>query len=144
MVEVGSDVLDAWNDLKNDHTPTSWVLFGYDETGKNVVLHSKGEDGIHGFKASLAEDKIYFGGFRLTAVDADSRRAKFVYITWVGERVAPLKRAKVSGHKPILVSKLTGIHVEFHATEPRDFDEDIVKDKILASCGAHKPTSFEF
>lgn len=42
---------------------------------------------------------MHYGYLRVVSGDSESKRSKFVFISWVGEKVGPLKRAKVSVHK---------------------------------------------
>lgn len=43
-----------------------------------------------------------FGFVRITTGDAMSKRAKFTLITWIGENVSGLQRAKISTDKTLV------------------------------------------
>lgn len=47
------------------------------------------------------DNNILYGFLRLTKTDdgGDSKRVKFVFLTWVGESASPLKKGKVTVHK---------------------------------------------
>ena len=47
----------------------------------------------------LKEDERIYGYFKVTWGDDEAKREKFIFLTWVGERVPPLKKARVSTDK---------------------------------------------
>ncbi|KAL0167788.1 hypothetical protein M9458_036010, partial [Cirrhinus mrigala] len=47
-------------------------------------------------------DNRLFGFVRITTGDAMSKRAKFTLITWIGENVSGLQRAKISTDKTLV------------------------------------------
>lgn len=50
----------------------------------------------------LSDDARLFGFVRITTGDAMSKRAKFTLITWIGENVSGLQRAKISTDKTLV------------------------------------------
>ena len=74
------------------------VVFGYEGNSK-IVVKGSGSGGLDELKGSLEDDQVNYGYLRVTSGDSESKRSKFVFISWVGEKVGPLKRAKVSVHK---------------------------------------------
>lgn len=48
------------------------------------------------------DDGRLFGFVRITTGDALSKRAKFTLITWIGENVSGLQRAKISTDKALV------------------------------------------
>ena len=71
------------------------VVFGYEGNSK-IVVKGSGSGGLDELKGSLEDDQVNYGYLRVTSGDSESKRSKFVFISWVGEKVGPLKRAKVS------------------------------------------------
>lgn len=64
---------------------------------------------------SFTDDMLGFGFVRIFTGDELSRRAKFALITWIGQNVSPLKRAKMSTNKAIVkevihVSDVCNVH----------------------------------
>ena len=76
------------NDKKSD---VNWVLYEL-SSDKRVEFYKKGKAGLEEFKENLDDSKILLGGFRVTGVDKKSTvvsiRSKFVFVTWVGSKVA--------------------------------------------------------
>ena len=59
----------------------------YGESG-DIVLSGKGSGGLIEMKTQMNSNQVYFGVARVRAVDDHgSRRAKFVFITFVGPGV---------------------------------------------------------
>jgi hypothetical protein len=67
--------------------------------GNKVVFVGQGEGGITEMKEHLKDDKPQFGYVRVVSGDSESKRTKFVFVSWAGEKVGALKRAKMSVQK---------------------------------------------
>lgn len=60
-------------------------------------------NGLTEYLPSLLQDDCrLFGYVRITTGDAMSKRAKFTLITWIGESISGLQRAKISTDKAIV------------------------------------------
>jgi hypothetical protein len=73
-------------------------MFGYDGPTK-IVLKGSGSGGFDELKSHLTDDTIAFCFVRFITGDEESKRAKFVFLSWCGEKVKALARAKLSVHK---------------------------------------------
>ena len=63
------------------------ILLTYGEAG-DVILSGKGAGGLAEMKAQLNDNQVFFGVVRVRAVDDHgSKRAKFVFVTFVGAGV---------------------------------------------------------
>eukprot|EP01107_Rhizomastix_libera_P000418 TRINITY_DN1071_c0_g2_i8.p2 TRINITY_DN1071_c0_g2~~TRINITY_DN1071_c0_g2_i8.p2 ORF type:complete len:157 (+),score=29.51 TRINITY_DN1071_c0_g2_i8:61-471(+) len=103
---------------------TNWCLFGYSDAAQKVVtLVGKGNGGIEELKSHLAEDKCNYGYCKFVTGDDETKRQKFVFFSWVGEKVSPLKRAKISVHKAEIKTIIKNFTVELHATTLEDLEE---------------------
>ena len=66
---------------------------------------------MHSCSISIcADDERGFGFVRVTTGDELSKRAKFVFVMWVGANVSALKRAKMSTDKAVLKQVIQVIH----------------------------------
>ncbi|KAH3759811.1 actin binding protein [Pelomyxa schiedti] len=68
---------------------------------------------------------------------AESKRAKFVFISWVGERVSAIKRAKVSVHKPSLQTVFANFALAVHGAVVDDLLEDKIRAALIKAGGAN-------
>jgi len=109
-------------------------LIGYE--GNKLVLQADGTDGLDGLVKNLAEDQVQYAYLRVVAGDNESKRSKFVFISWVGEKVTALKRAKVSVHKADVKKTLRDFAVEIHGEHHSELTEDIIMTKVRKAGGA--------
>ncbi|CAD5117557.1 DgyrCDS6319 [Dimorphilus gyrociliatus] len=93
-------IIEAYEDVRSDQTPTSWALFGFDDSDK-IVLICSGNDNSE-FLEKIADDQRQFVFVRVTTGDELSKRAKFAFISWIGENVAALKRAKMTQARSLI------------------------------------------
>ncbi|OXB54582.1 hypothetical protein ASZ78_016115, partial [Callipepla squamata] len=114
---------EAYNLVRDDATEVNWVTFKYN--GSTIVPGDQGVD-YETFKRKctalinlgkriyrqeqdahlrfrvLADDVRLFGFVRFTTGDAMSKRVKFALITWIGEDVSGLQRAKTGTDKTLV------------------------------------------
>lgn len=108
----------------------------------------------------LDETKSQFGYFRVIAIDSSSeftsKRAKFVFFSYVGPKVSLMYRAKVS----ILVSGVHRLfnvfdfkdwnhllqrsHIEFQISNIEEMTKEIICNDLTRCAGAHAPDSYIF
>jgi len=144
-IKFDSEVINAWQAVRNDKESANWILVGLSDSEKDTaILVGSGTGGLSEFMDSVVEDKVLFGVFRVTAVDQDSRRAKFIYVTYAGSGVGILKKARVSTQKPQFENFFKGVHVSVQANEKSDISQEDLIQKLNASTGAHKPEHYEF
>jgi hypothetical protein len=75
------------------------ILFGYEGTTNKIVSQGKGEGGLAELVEQFADDQAQYAYLRVVSGDSESKRTKFVFISWCGPSVGALKRAKMSVHK---------------------------------------------
>ena len=140
---------DAWSRVTDDKDELTWVMLSFD--GKNVNTTSvfkAGTGGLNDFRANLQSDLVLFGAFRCKAIDdrgsVRSVRTKFVFVQFIGADVRPVVRAQAGPAKGHFESILSGAHVSIAISDPSDLNEVDVEARLQSSCGAHRPTGYEF
>eukprot|EP00689_Sawyeria_marylandensis_P002425 EC823796.1.p1 GENE.EC823796.1~~EC823796.1.p1 ORF type:complete len:147 (+),score=67.90 EC823796.1:32-472(+) len=142
-VNFSEDCKTAWSEMKKG--TINWFLMKYDATKKDsIVFHEKGTGGFDEYITKFDADNIYYGALKVTGVDDESKRTKFVYTVWIGDKVSPLKRARVSTHKSGVEGFLNGVHCSFQFSSVEDFTKEMIIKKLNEVTGAHKPKSYEF
>lgn len=70
MADVSaSDISEAYNDVRNDKTPTNWLLLDYEsDRSDKLKLTATGTDGLDGLKGKLQETSASFGYARIVRV----------------------------------------------------------------------------
>lgn len=98
------------------------ILFNYADNN-NLALLGKGSGGLSGLIEHLKEDERIYGYFKVTWGDDEAKREKFIFLTWVGERVPPLKKARVSTDKAFVkqVVKVSNFSITNRATNDQMF-----------------------
>eukprot|EP00004_Rigifila_ramosa_P028580 TRINITY_DN973_c0_g1_i1.p2 TRINITY_DN973_c0_g1~~TRINITY_DN973_c0_g1_i1.p2 ORF type:complete len:150 (-),score=38.13 TRINITY_DN973_c0_g1_i1:78-527(-) len=140
-------LVEAFNEVAGDASPTNWCLFGYADP-KKLNLLGKGSGGRAELVSHLGPDTIAYGVFKCIAVDdrgtTVSRRPKLCTVLYVGPDVASMARARTTQHKGAAEKLMLGTHVKFDVDDVSQLTEEIVVAKLRASGGAHQPTHYEF
>nr|XP_035137519.1 coactosin-like protein isoform X3 [Callithrix jacchus] len=89
----------AYNLVRDDGSAVIWVTFKYD--GSTIVPGEQGAEYQH-FIQQCTDDVRLFAFVRFTTGDAMSKRSKFALITWIGEDVSGLQRAKTGTDKTLV------------------------------------------
>ncbi|KAI2653448.1 Coactosin-like protein [Labeo rohita] len=84
-----------------------------------------------------ADDNRLFGFVRITTGDAMSKRAKFTLITWIGENVSGLQRAKISTDKTLVKDIVQNFAKEFMISDPRELEEEYLRTELKKAGGAN-------
>ncbi|XP_042823995.1 coactosin-like protein isoform X1 [Panthera tigris] len=89
----------AYNLVRDDCSAVIWVTFKYD--GSTIVPGEQGAQ-YQDFIQQCTDDVRLFAFVRFTTGDAMSKRSKFALITWIGENVSGLQRAKTGTDKTLV------------------------------------------
>ncbi|KAM3870673.1 coactosin-like protein [Diretmus argenteus] len=125
---------EAYNEVRDDNTEINWAAFKYD--GSMIVPAGKGTD-YEEFKTQCTDEARLFGFVRITTGDAMSKRAKFTLITWIGEKVSGLQRAKISTDKTLVKDIVQNFAKEFMISDARELDEDYIRTELKKAGGAN-------
>ncbi|XP_071403463.1 coactosin-like protein [Centroberyx affinis] len=125
---------EAYNQVRDDNTEINWAAFKYD--GSTIVLAGQGSD-YDEFKSQCTDDNRLFGFVRITTGDAMSKRAKFTLITWIGENVSGLQRAKISTDKTLVKDIVQNFAKEFMISDMRELEEDYIRTELKKAGGAN-------
>eukprot|EP01120_Amphizonella_sp_Union-15-10_P001475 TRINITY_DN1157_c0_g1_i1.p1 TRINITY_DN1157_c0_g1~~TRINITY_DN1157_c0_g1_i1.p1 ORF type:complete len:141 (+),score=36.72 TRINITY_DN1157_c0_g1_i1:124-546(+) len=138
MTTVHPDVQNAYLDVRSDKTETRWVYLHYED--KQIVVGATGDGGLSELVGHFNDNERAYGYLRVTTGDDLSARAKFVFISWVGNKVPPLQKARVSTDKAFVKEIIKDFAIEVHATEPSDLEEDSIMAAVKKAGGANYGT----
>ncbi|EAL45540.1 actin binding protein family protein [Entamoeba histolytica HM-1:IMSS-B] len=134
LSEVAGPVAEVIDD-KNEEV--EFVVFGVQTQPNKLVVDAKGKGGLEEVKAALKEDALQFAYYRTISGDEESKRVKFVFISWAGEGIKkPKLRAVMSILKGDVKNVINNFHIELHATSLDDLVEDEIAAKIKKAGGA--------
>lgn len=137
MVDCNDPALKAAvDDCRDNNTDTNWACFGYESKTK-IGLIGKGNNGLDGLREHFTESDARFGFLRYMSGDQESKRVKFVYITWAGPSISGMVRARLTVHKPSIVGMIGQFHVEVFAEDLSECTPEVIKDKVVKSSGAN-------
>ncbi|XP_035497556.2 coactosin-like protein [Scophthalmus maximus] len=125
---------EAYNQVRDDNTDTNWAAFKYE--GTKIVPAGQGTD-YEDFKVLCTDDNRLFAFIRITTGDAMSKRAKFTFITWIGEKIGGLQRAKISTDKTMVKDIVQNFAKEFMISDPKELDEDYIRTELKKAGGAN-------
>jgi len=135
MCDVSSpELAEVYQEIRKDSSDTNWCCFGYD--GNKIVLQNKGSGGLNELANSFQDDQCQYAYLRVVSGDQESRRTKFVFLSWCGDGVGALKRAKMSVHKASVKQVVKDFSIEIHATTRDDLKEEEVMTKVKKAGGA--------
>ncbi|KAJ3134689.1 hypothetical protein HK100_003410 [Physocladia obscura] len=133
MASIAAEAKIAYEDVRNDTTPTNWLLLEYaDDRSDNIVLGSSGTGGLAEIKTKLEDvntnkNKAAFGFVRVVVGNDElSQRVKFLFFTWCGPGVKVMRKAKLSVHISSVKQVLQTFSTEIAASELDDLNEDSV------------------
>ncbi|KAL7712430.1 Coactosin [Entamoeba marina] len=132
--EIAQAVQEVIDDKVED---VEYCILGCQTQPNKVFLETKGKGGLDEVKAALRDDALQFAYYRTISGDEESRRVKFVFISWAGDNIRkPKLRAVMSILKGDVKSIINNFHVELHATSQEDLDAEEIATKIKKAGGA--------
>ncbi|KAG8919720.1 hypothetical protein FRC01_001150 [Tulasnella sp. 417] len=132
------DIQQAYRDVRDDKTPANWMLLNYEGPRSDVLkLTATGEGGLDELKDKLSPDDCAFAYARVEySNDKESKRVKFVLITWIGESVGVMRKAKVSVHTADVKKVLSVASIDVPARVQEDVDEEHIVTRLRKAGGA--------
>lgn len=126
----------ALADVRNDATETNWALFGYSDKNK-ICLVGTGTGGVDEMSQHLDPKQVMYGVARIVEIIDASTTVKFAMISWLGEQVNPMSKARVSTHKGSIEQALHPFHVTMFTTSVDEVSEKAVKTLVAKASMAH-------
>jgi hypothetical protein len=77
-----------------------------------------GSGGYPEFANTLKDDVIVYGFLRMMSGDQESKRVKFVFISWVGSSVGAMSKSRVTVHKPSVAAFIGVMYSIVRLTSP--------------------------
>jgi len=148
-LQIPFELEDGWQRVCEASFEQNWVLCSYDrEDNCKIEVVGEGTGGLTECLANTTDDRVYWGGFRVVAVDSQrgvvSRRPKHCFFMLAGP-ATPLK-VKTRGllHMGAIAAVLQQAHISFEVENVDELSHQRVAEKLLQCGGAHKPNSWEF
>uniref|UniRef100_G1T823 Coactosin-like protein n=1 Tax=Oryctolagus cuniculus TaxID=9986 RepID=G1T823_RABIT len=110
------------------------VTFRYD--GCTIVPGEQGAE-YERFVQQCTDDVRLFAFVRFTTGDAMSKRSKFALITWIGENVSGLQRAKTGTDKTLVKEVVQNFAKEFVISDRKELEEEFIRSELKKAGGAN-------
>lgn len=138
VVNIDVAVTNAIVEVRSDDTQTDWCIGSYGEKNpkRPIMLIGKGTNGLSGISSLLEDDIVAYALLRVQDKVDGITTIKFVFITWVGEHVKPMTRAKISTHKSTIEKTFYPAHVQIYATTSGELSEDVIMSKVQNASGS--------
>lgn len=127
---------EAIQDVRNDKTTTNWATWEYDNSFESLVLIGKGSGGYKEVEPQFQAGKVLYALLGLPTTEGDYNTIKYILVTWVGEGVKPLIKAKSSQDRVFLyqhISKFLQLGGEWQAQSLDDISEAKLVAKLEGS-----------
>lgn len=132
-------IREAIEDVRDDGTDTDWAAFGY--KSKTVLgVHASGNTGHAGLMEVCTDDAVLFCLLRLIDGDQESRRVKFIGLTFVGEDVGGMQRGRVATHKGGFFRLCGQMNIELQADNHAECALPLLIKKLKVAGGADYDT----
>ncbi|KAM9969171.1 hypothetical protein ACTFIW_003722 [Dictyostelium discoideum] len=118
-------------DLRNDSTPTDWVLLSFESPkSQKIKLVGSGSGGVAELVEHLQDDLVGFALVRKIDKIDDSETVKFAFINFIGEKVGILQKGKISVTIGGVKDFLGSFQCDFLVTSKNEISDEIVLNKI--------------
>ncbi|KAH8080860.1 hypothetical protein HD553DRAFT_361129 [Filobasidium floriforme] len=134
-------IQEAYDKVRSDKDPATWLLLDYDSPTSNKLTLTKtgeGANSIEELAAKLSDDKASFGYVRVKYQnDEQSFREKFVLVIFIGSNVKVMRRARVSVYAADVKNVLRTYSIEVNASSKDDLKESDVVSQLRKAGGAN-------
>ncbi|KAK2952079.1 putative cofilin/tropomyosin-type actin-binding protein [Blattamonas nauphoetae] len=141
QVKDEETIAEAVKAIRDDSSQTDLIVLGYDTEKQNAItlIHSGG-DGFDGMKSYMQPEFMGYALLRLISGDAESKRTKFVFVSFSGEKVSLVKKGKMGTHVSEVNNLLGYSHISIQASTPAELDLDSIKATLKKAGGADYDT----
>jgi hypothetical protein len=138
---------ECWKGISKENNIFNWYILTVDNK-QNLEYVSRGNGGLKELITQLKGKKkeLYFGLLRVNSIDKNkAKRAKFVYIRYVGSEVPVMKKAKVTPALGKIGNEFPVKHLSLDLNEDLvHFDAPSLMKEFLRVGGGEKLEKYEF
>ncbi|KAH3762080.1 actin binding protein [Pelomyxa schiedti] len=132
-----AEVKAAIKQVRLDNGPINWVAVTYEGArSTKLKLHGSGSEGVDEFAATLADELAVFGLVRLVDKIDESLTVKFAFISFTGDSMPRMQKAKVSIHRAGIMAAFGQSHVQLSVTNKSELSNQVVLQKVMETSGS--------
>jgi len=141
-------LVQAWKDMSNQKSENNWCLFKL-EGGKNLVIAGQGNGGYEELIQHFDQSYVMFGALKVIGKDdrqtLEALRPKYVFFTFIGDKVPVIQRAKVSVQRGAAEKIFNGYSTRLDVpSNLSNFHRKEIAKELLKCGGAHTPSHYIF
>ncbi|KAN0053087.1 hypothetical protein ACTA71_012569 [Dictyostelium dimigraforme] len=130
------DFNDAVKSVHKTDSTTNWLLVGYDGSPDKIKLLSTGTKGINELIEHFEDSSMVYAILRVVDHVDNIPTDRFVYITFIGDNVKAIEKAKYSVNKTSVTKLLGHYNVEIIASVKSELSETEIMNKIQDASGS--------
>ncbi|TYJ54754.1 hypothetical protein B9479_004602 [Cryptococcus floricola] len=132
-------ISEAYDKIRVNGAEDAWLLLDYEsDKSSKLVLSATGTGDLSELASHLKPENASFAYVKVRYVnDEHSFREKFTLITWIGEDVKVMRRARVSVHAADVKKVLRAYSIEVSASTKADLDQDEIVTRLRRAGGAN-------
>ena len=141
MADVSQPEINAaYEDVRSNKSDTNWLVLKYEtERSDKLKLAGTGTGGLEDLRTGdyLGAKEVAYAYVRVSyANDKESKREKFILVSWIGKEVGVMRKAKVSVHLADVKKALPAYSVDVSAHEADDLAEEPIVVRLRKAGGA--------
>lgn len=125
--------------IQNVHTSGSsqnWILVGYDGSPDRIKLVSTGSGGVGELSQHLDDGSMLYAIVRVVDIVDNIPTDRYVYITWIGDNVKGIDKARFGTNKSSVTKLLGHYNVEIIASSQNEISETEIMKKVQDASGS--------
>ncbi|EUC66843.1 cofilin/tropomyosin-type actin-binding protein [Rhizoctonia solani AG-3 Rhs1AP] len=141
MADVSQpEIKAAYEDVRDNKSDINWLVIKYESARSDTLkLSATGTGGLEELRTSghLGGADIAYAYIRVSySNDKESKREKFILVTWIGKGVGGIRKGKVSVHAADVKKVLNSYSIDVAAHEPDDLHEEPIVVRLRKAGGA--------
>jgi len=137
----------AWKEMSDQKSENNWCLFRLES--KILKLAGQGSGGYNELIQHFDQSYVMFGALKVIGKDnrqtLEAFRPKYVFFTYIGDKVSVLQRAKVSVQRGAAEKIFNGYSTRLDVNgNLANFTRLEISKELLKCGGAHTPTHYIF
>ncbi|KAF8609644.1 ADF-like domain-containing protein [Ceratobasidium sp. AG-I] len=144
MADVSQpEIAAAYEDVRSNKSETNWLVLKYEsDRSDKLNLAATGTGGLTDLREGegskhLGEGDVAYVYVRVAySNDKESKREKFILVTWIGKEVRVMRKAKVSVHAADVKKVLNSYSIDVSAHDANDLAEEPIVVRLRKAGGA--------
>ncbi|GAM22257.1 hypothetical protein SAMD00019534_054320 [Acytostelium subglobosum LB1] len=126
--------------LHTTGNPINWILVTYNGSPNHIKLEASGRNGIHELTHHLTDDLMAYALLRVVDIVDGFPTDRYVYITWIGDNVKGMDKARYGTNKTVITKLLGHYNVEIIASSKAEISEQEIVNKVSDASGSRNRT----